>query len=195
MADRVVEQLFGKNIRSENDFYAHAEASAPKILPEGQQLLDNVLPVLRAYHETRTMLYRSQEEHPDNSAAAALYSDLRKDLASLVPENFIDLYAPDRLIHVERYIKAVGIRVQRAATDFEKDQAKQKEVGPFADKLNQLVTTLSPHASDQKRNAIEDFFWMLEEFKVSVFAQELKTDFPVSPKRLQEKLKHIERMI
>ena len=41
---------------------------------------------------------------------------------------------------------------------------------------------------------MEDFFWMVEEFKVSVFAQELKTPYPVSEKRLQKKLKEIERM-
>ncbi len=104
------------------------------------------------------------------------------------------LYDMARLTHLIRYIKCMEIRLQRALVDFEKDQAKQNEVRPFADKLNHLVTTLSLHASDQKRNAIEEFFWMLEEFKVSVFAQELKTAVPVSAKRLQQKLKQIERM-
>jgi ATP-dependent helicase HrpA len=58
-----------------------------------------------------------------------------------------------------------------------------------------MINTLSQHASAEKRNAVEEFFWMLEEFKVSVFAQELKTAFPVSKKRLQSRLKQIERMI
>jgi len=47
----------------------------------------------------------------------------------------------------------------------------------------------------EKRKSFEEFFWMVEEFKVSVFAQELKTPFPVSAKRLEKKLREVERMV
>jgi ATP-dependent helicase HrpA len=130
-----------------------------------------------------------------NAADVSIFEELSEELARLVPENFLDLYEPDRFPHMERYIKAVGIRAQRAAIDFEKDRAKQNEIQAFQDSLNRLLADLSAHASDEKRGAIEEFFWMIEEFKVSVFAQELKTAFPVSKKRLQEKLKEIQRMI
>ncbi|MCK5203605.1 MAG: DUF3418 domain-containing protein [Desulfobacterales bacterium] len=58
-----------------------------------------------------------------------------------------------------------------------------------------MVKALSPNATDDKRSAIEEFFWMIEEYKVSVFAQELKTAFPVSKIRLEKKLAQIKRMI
>jgi ATP-dependent helicase HrpA len=87
------------------------------------------------------------------------------------------------------------IRAQRALLDFEKDQAKAAEVNKFADRLIRLLASLSPSVSDEKRQAIEDFFWMLEEYKVSIFAQELKTAIPVSAKRLKNKLGEIERMV
>ena len=98
-------------------------------------------------------------------------------------------------IHLERYIKALLIRAQRAPVDFEKDQAKATEVRKFADGLNRLLKALSPSVTEEKRQAIEDYFWMLEEYKVSVFAQELKTAIPISAKRLQDKLRQIERMV
>jgi ATP-dependent helicase HrpA len=79
--------------------------------------------------------------------------------------------------------------------DFEKDQARANEVKTFSASLDKLVKALSPNATDDKRGAIEEFFWMIEEYKVSVFAQELKTAFPVSKKRLEEKLAQIIRMI
>jgi ATP-dependent helicase HrpA len=101
----------------------------------------------------------------------------------------------ERLVHVERYIKSMQIRVQRAVVDFEKDQAKLKEVKTFSASLDKLVKALSPNASDEKRQAIEEFFWMIEEYKVSVFAQELKTAVPVSRKRLENKLAEISRMV
>jgi ATP-dependent helicase HrpA len=69
------------------------------------------------------------------------------------------------------------------------------EVKTFSSSLDELVQALSPNASDEKRQAVEEFFWMIEEYKVSVFAQELKTAAPVSKKRLKEKLSQIKRMI
>jgi ATP-dependent helicase HrpA len=87
------------------------------------------------------------------------------------------------------------IRAQRALVDFEKDQAKAMDVKSFSDRLDKMIKTLSPNASDDKREALEELFWMIEEYKVSIFAQELKTAFPVSAKRLEKKLAQIVRMI
>ena len=194
LMDRIIQTLFSINVRSESDFYAHAEATAPQLIPSGQRLLEQVLPVITVYHETRIQLDKLQKTHP-GIQAAGLYRDLCEDLARLMPQNFIELYDSDRLVHIERYMKAMGIRAQRAAVDFEKDRAKQTEIDPFIKSLNGLLDDLSDYASDEKRSAIEEFFWMIEEFKVSVFAQELKTAIPVSKKRLQDKLKTIQRMI
>ena len=49
-------------------------------------------------------------------------------MVRLVPENFVELYDADRFNHLERYVKAIMIRVQRALVDFEKDQAKVNEI-------------------------------------------------------------------
>jgi len=58
-----------------------------------------------------------------------------------------------------------------------------------------LVTSLTPSASPEKRDAVEALFWLIEEYKVSVFAQELKTPVKISQKRLEEKINDIQRMI
>ena len=47
----------------------------------------------------------------------------------------------------------------------------------------------------QRRNKIEELFWMIEEYKVSLFAQELKTPYPVSPKKLDQLIQEIESTI
>ena len=64
----------------------------------------------------------------------------------------------------------------------------------FSDSLDELLKNMSPSVTDEKRKAIEEFFWWLEELKVSVFAQELKTAIPMSKKRLKKKLEEIKRM-
>ncbi len=77
----------------------------------------------------------------------------------------------------------------------ETDAAKAEEIRFFTDNLNVLLKRLSPDASEEKRAAVEEYFWLIEEYKVSVFAQELKTPVRVSKKRLEGKLKEIERII
>jgi ATP-dependent helicase HrpA len=58
-----------------------------------------------------------------------------------------------------------------------------------------MLDSLTSESSGEKRTAIEEFFWLMEEFKVSLFAQELKTVVSVSEKRLSQKILEIERMI
>jgi ATP-dependent helicase HrpA len=189
-----IQALFSKDIRSQTEFYAYADKTGPQILAGGRELLESTLPVLTAYHETRSRIYRLQALNR-NIKIQTLFKELIEGLVRLVPENFVELYDKDRYIHLERYTRALMIRAQRAPLDFEKDQAKATDVHKFADGLNRLLKTLSPSVSDEKRQAIEDYFWMLEEYKVSVFAQELKTAIPISAKRLQDKLGRIERMV
>ena len=79
--------------------------------------------------------------------------------------------------------------------DFEKDREKAKKIRPIADSLNDLLKNLNPDVSDEKRLLIEAYFWLIEEYKISLFAQELKTSIPVSRKRLDNKLKEIQRIV
>jgi ATP-dependent helicase HrpA len=195
MFEWVIQRLFEKNIRSENEFHTYAERTAPKILVNAQEIIEKAIPILTAYFETRSLLSKLRQISSDSAALSQFFKDLTQELARLVPQTFMALYDLDRLVHLERYIKAVGIRAQRAHIDFEKDKIKAEKIRPFHDSLNQLLETLSSHASIEKRNAIEEYFWMVEEYKVSIFAQELKAAIPISKKRLTQKLKQIQRLV
>jgi ATP-dependent helicase HrpA len=191
---KIIHDLFQKNIRSKDAFYSHAESVAPLILPKGRELLNQSLSILESYHETRTVLFNLESTHAENSTVIEFLQLLREELARLVPETFVHLYDIGRIGRLLRYIKTVAIRAQRALINFEKDQVKANEIQFFVDSLNRLLDELSDSSSEEKRKAIEDYFWLIEEYKVSVFAQELKTAVPVSKKRLEKKLKEIERM-
>ena len=64
----------------------------------------------------------------------------------------------------------------------------------FTAELGRLLQGISTTSIPDKRKAIEDFFWLIEEYKVSFFAQELRTTVPVSEKRLRERMMEVERM-
>ncbi|MBW1846653.1 MAG: ATP-dependent RNA helicase HrpA [Deltaproteobacteria bacterium] len=193
--DGIASRLFKKNVRVQKDFYTHADSIASTILPVGTKLLDSAVNVLDAYHETRSAISNLEMKVKSNSPGAAFLEHMRTELAKLVPENLIELYDIDKFSDIVRYLKAMTVRITRAVDNFEKDQKKADDVAVYTDSLDTLLKSMSASTSEEKKKAIEDFFWMIEEYKISVFAQELKTAVPVSKKRLSSKLKEIERMI
>jgi ATP-dependent helicase HrpA len=188
--------LFQKNIRTREAFINHAEAVRSGMPLTARELREQVLKVLDAYHQTRSAIHRMENNSKGNKPVMKICAELREDLQSLVPENFLDIYPMDRLAYLPRYLKALEIRVERGAYDPLKDQKKTAVVAAFreeTERLNQDV--FSSGASPEKKEALEELRWMIEEFKVSLFAQELKTAYPVSSKRLQKKIDEIKRMV
>jgi len=192
--ESLLRMLFQKDIRSRDEFYAHAQAVGPLFFARANELRDQTLKLLEAYHHTRSRLYTLENADKNNREVLAFCAQMRKDLDTLVPKNFLEIYSLDRLVHIPRYLKAVEVRTERFTYDPVKDREKYSQVAVFVEALQSMVQGLSPHASQEKKEAMEAFRWMVEEFKVSLFAQELKTPFPVSVKRLKAGQKEIERM-
>ncbi|MBN1932634.1 MAG: ATP-dependent RNA helicase HrpA [Desulfobacterales bacterium] len=193
--ESVVKNLFYQNIRTEKAFYAYAASVTPNILKQGQEKLDRVMPILEMYHESRSTLYHLETINRNNPYMVDFLKELRMELSKLVPQTFMYLYDADRLTHLERYIKAISIRGCRGFENFEKDRAKSNGLKVYTENLKRLLNELSESMSAEKKNAIEEYFWLIEEYKVSLFAQELKTSIPISKKRLDHKLNEIERMV
>jgi len=82
--------------------------------------------------------------------APQFFNGLRNELSRLVPERFMDLYNNERLTHITRYIKAIGIRAQRASVSFEKDEIKAKKLKIHIDGLNEMLKKLSSFVSEEK---------------------------------------------
>ena len=111
------------------------------------------------------------------------------ELAGLVSSRFLERIAYDRLTHLPRYLKGLLVRAERAVLNPAKNQERLRQLTPYQDALRKLQAqpTRSPEALSQ----IETFRWMVEEFKISLFAQEIGTAIPVSPKRLDQQLEII----
>jgi ATP-dependent helicase HrpA len=60
--------------------------------------------------------------------------------------------------------------------------------------ISQFKDDISADYPEEKKTMIEELFWMIEEYKVSLFAQELKTPYPVSPKKMNQLIEEIEKL-
>jgi len=193
---RVTQPLLQRNIRRQSQFYSWlGRLSKEPIHTWGQDLLDTVTQVLDIVAKTRATFKQLEMANLNNQILLQFLASLDNNLTRLVPQNFIALYDNDRLRQIIRYVKGMQIRAQRGVVNFEKDLAREKIIAGFDTELSLRLKELSPSASNEKRAAIETFFWLLEEFKISLFAQELKTAFPVSEKKLTSALQHIDRMV
>ncbi len=191
---KVVRSLLERDMRTKDAFDEYAKTARQALFPQAQELLQNVIPVLRARGEAGEALRRLEMSSRGNRAAQQFIADLRSDIDRLLPEGFVDLYDEERLQNIPRYLKALVTRAERGITHLDKDAAKAANVRPFTDKLAEMRNGVSS-PSPERRQALEEYRWMVEEYRISVFAPEMKTARPVSPKRLQEKIGQIERML
>ena len=113
-----------------------------------------------------------------------------KRLDEIVPHNFLEHFSMHKLKQSMRYMQALSIRIERARVSPGKDIQKAAAVIPFAEHLAQLeekeITT------GEKQQLLDEYREMIEEFNISLFAQEVKTLYPVSEKRLLAKRREIE---
>lgn len=191
---RVIRDLFSHPIRTEEAFHLHARKTKSHILTRGQELIRHIEPVLKSYHETRSILHTLLTANASNTTATSFLKQRGRELEQLIPKDFPLLYENTRLHHLPRYLKAMAIRAERGTLNLDKEQKKSQDLIDFIHQLEDHRATVGVSTSDEKRKSIEEFAWMIEEYKVSLFAQELKTAIPVSRKRLEIKSKEIGRM-
>ncbi|HEX6834502.1 MAG TPA: ATP-dependent RNA helicase HrpA [Rudaea sp.] len=156
------------------DVFRHLEAELSReLFPAAVQRLGIVEDVLAAYAELTPWL-----EPPLMGYARANYDDLREQLDHLVYPGFVREIEKTRLAHVPRYLKAMRLRAERLRQDATRDQARMLTVRGYWRDYLKLKAERGEAAS------LEELRWLIEELRVSLFAQELKTAEPVSPKRL-----------
>jgi ATP-dependent helicase HrpA len=103
-------------------------------------------------------------------------------LQRLVPKRFLALTPWGQLQHFSRYLKAIVLRLDKWRADPARDAAKLLELKPQDQRYWRLVAERKG-AMDER---MLEFRWLLEELRVSFFAQELRTPQPVSVKRLDK---------
>lgn len=118
----------------------------------------------------------------DTKNAPEATQDAQQQLARLMPKNFIAVAPWAQLAHYARYLKAITLRLDKYRADPARDAAKLAELRPQEQRYWRLVA----ERKGQVDGRMQELRWLLEELRVSFFAQELRTPQPVSVKRLEK---------
>jgi len=108
--------------------------------------------------------------------------DVRGQCARLLAPRWLARTPWERLQHLTRYLKAAALRLDKLRTDPVRDARCAAELGPLEQAYRRELAARAKYGSLTPE--LEQFGWLLEELRVSLFAQELRTPVPVSAKRL-----------
>ena len=108
--------------------------------------------------------------------------DITGQLARLMPKRFVAATPWAQLAHLPRYLKAITLRLDKLRTEPLRDAQRLAELRP----IEQRFWRHLPERKGVHDARLDEFRWLLEELRVSLFAQELRTPQPVSVKRLEK---------
>jgi ATP-dependent helicase HrpA len=131
--------------------------------------------VLADYH---AVLRKLKDTRPAKDVA----DDVVQQLERLVPKRFVAATPWERLAHLPRYLKAIAARLDKLRADPVRDAARAADLRP----LEQRYLRKLAERRGARDPRLDEFRWWLEELRVGLFAQELKTPQPVSAKRLEK---------
>jgi ATP-dependent helicase HrpA len=118
----------------------------------------------------------------DTKNAPEATLDAAQQLARLMPKKFLSVSPWGSLQHFARYLKAITARLEKYRADPARDVSRLAELRPLEQRYWRLVAERKGVVDDR----LQEFRWLLEELRVSFFAQELRTPQPVSVKRLEK---------
>ncbi len=191
----ITHTLFTKNIRTKKAFELHAQTQLKHLYNTGQDFIKTFLVLGQEYQSCFELIQKLSFQHQKKKKIFQILTGLFKDLKHLMPPNFTDLYDYERIKHLHRYIACTRIRAQKAVDNPLKEEKKALQLKGYTIHLNNLLASLSQDSTLEKSQQIEDFFWLLEEYKISLFAQELKTTVKVSAKKLDQFLIKLSTML
>ncbi|MFN0183568.1 MAG: ATP-dependent RNA helicase HrpA [Aquabacterium sp.] len=116
----------------------------------------------------------------DSRAPKEVAEDVAAQLARLVPRTFLMSTPAAQLSHLPRYLKGIVMRLDKQRADAARDAQRLAELRPLEQRWLRRLSELRGRADPR----VDEFRWQIEELRISLFAQELRTPQPVSVKRL-----------
>ena len=165
-------------------------ASFAKRIEEGRGRLTLIAnEIARAALTVLTEWSAAQRKLKDSKPAKETADDAAAQLVRLVAKRFVVTTPWVALGHLPRYLKGVQLRLDKWRADPARDAQRLAELRP----LEQRFLRALAERKGQADARLEEFRWLIEELRVSLFAQELRTPQPVSVKRLEKAWEQMQR--
>ncbi len=162
---------------NEAEFIARGKEAKSRLLLIVQEIARLVATILAEYQALQKSLAQIKSN-------AQVSQDIRTQLEWLLNKRFIATTPYERLQHLPRYLKAINKRIEKLRSNPSRDEQCMSQMQPLLQALQKLRQAQQGTVEPR----VDDFAWMLQELRVSLFAQELKTPVIVSVKRLEKML-------
>jgi ATP-dependent helicase HrpA len=163
--------------RTAIEFAARRDEARARIVLIAQELARPVAAIL-AEHQALAKKLQAARAFPE------AVRDIEAQVARLLTRDFVIATPYDRLQHFPRYLKAAALRLEKMRSDPARDTRSRAEYAPLEQAWSREDTRQRRQISSDPQ--LDQFRWLLEELRVQLFAQELRTPVPVSVKRLQK---------
>ncbi|WP_083291247.1 ATP-dependent RNA helicase HrpA [Corynebacterium sp. HMSC11E11] len=171
--DRMIDA--GGPVRDPAEYATLRDTVKPQVAGQVRQLVVGIAKMLPVYHRVV-----SQLDEWDGPAI----DDMRSQLAFMLPKGAVARHGWANLRHLSRYLEAMEIRLADMALDPDRDAELEDEVTKVKEYLEKRLAALPE--GRRKSAAVRDIGWMIQELRVSLFAQRLGTARTVSPQRAKK---------
>jgi ATP-dependent helicase HrpA len=168
--------LAGDLPNTARDFARRVDEGRARFGLVAQEIARSAAAILAEQAALQKKLAAAQKSHPQASA------DIRQQLERLLAPGWLARTRWERVQHLPRYLRAASLRLDKLRTDPARDARLAAEVAGIETPYRREAAGRARHGTPTAE--LEQFGWLLEELRVSLFAQELRTPVPVSVKRL-----------
>jgi ATP-dependent helicase HrpA len=165
-------------------FTERLQAGKPRLALIAQEVSRHALNALQAHADLQKKMASAK------ASSTTAYADMQTQMQALIFPKFVAQIPYGQLVHLPRYLKAIAMRIDKLRSNPSRDAQCQKDWESVARPWQKLLQGSKGSASYAmtEDQALQDFRWQLEELRVALYAQELKTPSPMSLKRLEKVL-------
>jgi ATP-dependent helicase HrpA len=167
-----------------DQFAERLQAGKPRLALIAQEVSRHALNALQAHADLQKKMAGAKAVSP------AAHTDMQTQMQGLIFPKFVADIPYGHLVHLPRYLKAIAMRIDKLRSNPSLDAQCQKDWESVARPWQKLMQGSKGSASYAmtEDQTLQDFRWQLEELRVALYAQELKTPSPMSLKRLEKVL-------
>jgi ATP-dependent RNA helicase HrpA len=179
------------SIRSKDDFEKAKAELAPQLFQRAEEIYSQCSRIIQGFKETR--LFLSQAESKGRSKA--FIEARREDLEDLIPRDFIDQYESVRLHELIRHMKLIRVRSEKGILDPLRDTEREKQFSRFWNRYIKTLDKMPEWISPERKSEVDALWWYFQEYKVFLFAQEMKTREKISDQRIEKRIENLQVML